>query len=90
MAKYGCSFLPDSWASSELESSVPGGQEGSLGKFSEGPEDGCKDGVLAPRHSQKRGAKFFRSMTDGNPEDVFQAAEKLSWLYPLSLPGEGI
>jgi hypothetical protein len=82
MAKYGCSFLQDSWASSELDSSVPGGQEGSLGKFSEGSEDFSKDGVLAPRHAQKRGAKFFRGVTIGGPEDVFQAAEKLSGLFP--------
>jgi hypothetical protein len=89
MAKYGWSFLQDSWAPSELESFVPGGQERSPGNFSEGLEDGGKDGCLAPRHPQKHEAKFFRSMRSRNPEDVSQVSEKLFWMKPRSLPGVG-
>jgi hypothetical protein len=89
VAKYGCSFLQDSWASSELESFVPGGQERASGNFSEGLEDGGKDGFLAPRHPQMHEAKYFRSMRSRNPEDVPQMSEKLFWLKPRSLPEVG-
>jgi hypothetical protein len=40
---------------------VPGGQERSPGKLSEGPEDGGKNGFLAPRHPQKHEAKFLEA-----------------------------
>lgn len=80
--KYGDTVLQHLGPFTELESSVPSGQKGVPGWFSEEPEDCSKDGFLATRYPQKRFSKSIRSLNWVHP-DVGDQAE-VSMLMPPS------
>ena len=84
MEKYEGVVLQNLGPATELDSSVPGEQEGATGWFPGEPEDGGKEGNLASRYSQKRNAKCFGGMTSANQDEGAQLPGKCSRLLVFS------